>query len=214
MSGTLQSSDFQTTYLPLQTILPSYLYKEYSDDENLQAFVDSYNVLAQSYLDWFNQTPLAVYTNPTISGSLLDWIGQGIYGIARPVLSTSATIITAGYNSYAYNALAYNQMDYQASGTATIATDDIYKRVLTWHLYRGDGQQFSLFWLKRRVARFLLGINGSDADVLSNPPSVTVSGSTYTITTPTTDSSSIFAQAIGDGILALPFQFTFDVALT
>lgn len=212
MSASLQSSAFVTDYRPLQGILPSYLYKEYSDDENLQAFVDSYNMLAQSYLDWFNQTPLAVYTSPNISGSLLDWIGNGIYGIRRPVLTSSTIIKRSGYNSFAYNTLAYNAMDFSQTGNATTVNDDIYKRVLAWHLYRGDGQVFSLFWLKRRISRFLNGANGSDYPVLDSPPSITLSGTTFTISASSTSMFLILQQAIANGILALPFQYTFIVA--
>lgn len=212
MSGALQSSAFPTNYTPLQQILGSYLYWQYSDDEDLQAFVAAFNALAQSYLDWFNQTPLAVYTSDGISGLLLDWIGLGIYGIARPVLSTNATSVRGAYAQNAYATLAYATLQYTASGTASLSTDDIYKRVLTWHLYRGDGQQFSIFWLKRRIARFLLGVNGSDADVLSNPPSVSVSGSTYTVTVAPSTSATALQELINNGEMALPAQYTFVIA--
>lgn len=40
--------------------------------------------------------------------------------------------------------------------------DDILKRALTWHLYKGDDKYFDVRWLKRRVMRFLDGINGTD----------------------------------------------------
>lgn len=198
---------------PLQTILPQYLYWQYSADTNLQAFVASFNVLAQSYLDWFNQTPLSVYTNASISGPLLDWVGNGVYGIPRPVLSTSSTTIESAYGRtvYAYPP-AYGAINYMSSGTATIATDDIYKRVMTWILYRGDGQYFSIPWLKRRVARFLYGPYGSDLPtVLNTPPSVTISGSTYTITVPAGSSSTAFQQCMNNGVLPLPFQYNYTV---
>ena len=48
------------------------------DDSDIQAFFYSYNALAQTYLDWFNQTPIGVYTNANISGPLLDWIANGL----------------------------------------------------------------------------------------------------------------------------------------
>jgi hypothetical protein len=60
--------------LPLQQVIPSYLFLEYSDDQDLQAFVASFNSLAQGYLDWFRNTPLGLYTSPNITGPLLDWI--------------------------------------------------------------------------------------------------------------------------------------------
>jgi hypothetical protein len=72
----MQIESFNTT--PLQQTIPSYLYAQYSDDENLQAFVDAYNSLSQGYLDWFNSRPLGLYTSPNIAGPLLDWVGQGV----------------------------------------------------------------------------------------------------------------------------------------
>jgi hypothetical protein len=121
---------FATT--PLQSVIPSYLYLEYSDDDDLQAFVASQNALAQGYLDWANQSPLGLYISPYITGPLLDWIGQGVYDIRRPVLSTQTSFFIAGYNSDAYNYEVYNGNSLIQSGTAALANDDIYKRVMTW----------------------------------------------------------------------------------
>ena len=133
---------------PLQTIIPSYLYEEYSDDSDLNAFVAAFNTLAQSYLDWFNTTPLAVYTNPNIAGPLLDWIAVGIYGIARPVFSSQTTQFIAGLGSAALNTGPVNGSTFLQSGTATIATDDYYKRVLTWWLYAGTSRRFNVTLLR------------------------------------------------------------------
>ena len=68
----------------LQQIIPAYLYQEYQDDPDLQAFWAAYNTLAQQYVNWFLQIGLPIYTGPLIVGPLLDWIAQGLYGIARP----------------------------------------------------------------------------------------------------------------------------------
>ncbi|MBR8141226.1 hypothetical protein KDW46_02485 [Burkholderia vietnamiensis] len=195
--------------LPLQQIIPAYLYQEYADDPDLQAFIASANSIAQGYLDWFNNTPLAVYTSPSIFGPLLDWIGNGIYGIPRPVLSTQTSTITAGYNSVPYNTLPYNGMQFTSSGTAEIATDDIYKRAMTWNLYRGDGQVFTMGWLKNRVNRFINGAGGTDYPVLNNPPSITVSGTTFTITSFEDSVFTALQECIANGVLSVPFQYSF-----
>ena len=151
--------------LPLQNIIPSYPYQEYADDENIVAFFTAYNELSQTYLDWFNATPLAVYASPNISGPLLDWIANGIYGIARPVFSSLTTRYVAGLNSLPLNTVAVNGNQYFQSGTATIANDDYYKRVLTWWLYAGNGRNFNAEILRLKVARFLLGVNGTDVSL-------------------------------------------------
>lgn len=192
----------------LQSIIPSYLYREYADDANLAAFVAAHNALAQVYLDWFNQTPLALYTNPNIAGPLLDWVGQGLYDIARPILITSATSITqTPYDSVPYDTAAYDGNIVTGSGVYARASDDIYKRVLTWNLYRGDGPQFTLGWLKNRIARFLFGTGGSDVTAQNFQPSVTVSGATFTATAPQTDVYLALQQAYAAGALAFPFAY-------
>jgi hypothetical protein len=206
------SESFSTQ--PLQEIIPSYLYQQYADDQNVQSFVNAWNSIAQSYLTWFNQTPLGVYTSPSISGALLDWIGQGIYGIERPVLSTLSTSFMAGVNAFALNVPALNEGEKSSSGTAMIASDDIYKRVLTWWLYRGDGKTFSVRWLKNRVNRFLNGPNGLDYAVLNSPPSIVPNNGNFTITVPHTTSGQFFSQCVSNNVLCLPFQYTYTVDIS
>lgn len=193
--------------LPLQKTIPQYLYWEYSDDENLRAFVDAYNSITQGYVDWFNSSPLGLYTAPAINGPLLDWIGQGVYGISRPVLSTQTTSTRAGYNSAAHNTVPYDYLSFSSSGTAQLASDDIYKRLLTWNLYSGDGQMFTVGWLKNRVNRFLNGANGSDYPVLNNPPSITMSGNTFTIAIFNDVPGVALQELLNSRIAAFPFQY-------
>jgi hypothetical protein len=194
---------------PLQKVIPSYLYQSYADDEDLQAFVNSQNAIAQGYLDWFNQTPLGLYTAPNINNGLLDWVGMGVYGIPRPVLASGSSFTLAGYNTAAYNTIPLDGFSYTSTGTASLANDDIYKRVLTWNLYRGDGQVFTLQWLKNRIARFLYGSNGSDYPVLNLPPSITVSGTTFTIASFADPYFLAMQQCIANDALALPFMYDF-----
>jgi len=146
----------------LQTTIPAYPYQEFADDLAVAAFFESYTQISQSYLDWSNQTPLSVYTSPAISGPLLDWIGQGIYGITRPVFSSLVTSTLAGIDAYPINVADINGVIRTSSGTAVVASDDYYKRFMTWFLYLGDGRRFSVPWLRKRVARFLYGVNGGD----------------------------------------------------
>ncbi|MHB8406454.1 MAG: hypothetical protein ACYDCJ_13660 [Gammaproteobacteria bacterium] len=198
---------------PLQAVIPSYLYQQYADDENLQAFVDAYNTLAQGYLSWFNAAPLALYTSPQISGPLLDWVATGIYGVKRPVFSSHTTQFIAGLNSAPLNTLALNGNEYFQSGTATVATDDFYKRVLTWTTYIGDGRHFNVEVLRKKIARFLYGVNGTDitldqaqsvnikaglltppaAPVLSSVAGGTLAASTYSV-------QSTLVSPVGEGL--------------
>lgn len=152
--------------LPLQAILPSYLYQEYRDDEDLQAFINAQNLLAQTYLSWFNNNPLALYTNPNISGPLLDWIALGIYGLKRPVFAATITSYYAGIDSQPLNAEGINSPEYTSSGTPLPADDDTFKRIITWWVYAGyPDRHFSTMLLRKRVARFLFGPDGTDVDL-------------------------------------------------
>ena len=149
----------------LTQTLPSYLYKEYDDDESLQAFVAAYNVLAQVYVTWFATVCLANYTNAAITGPLLDWIAEGLYGMFRPALSSGQNRDVGPLNTYPYNTLAMNVRKFVGPNNVTIASDDVFKRVMTWNFYKGDGNVFSVEWLKRRIMRFLIGENGTAPNV-------------------------------------------------
>ena len=192
---------------PLQTIFGAYLYDQYQTDENLAAWWQARNQLTQGYLDWWNSTPLGVYTSSQVSGALLDWIGQGIYGIPRPVISTSSTSFLAGLNQFSLNSIDLNGNQFHQSGTAQIADDDIYRRVLTWWLWRGDGPYMNVTWLKRRVMRFLSGANGSDLLPGEAAPSISVSGNTITITVPSSAEASILSELLASNILLFPFPY-------
>lgn len=159
----------------LTKVIPSYLYQQYKADAACQAFVDAYNAFAQGYVDWFNQTPLPVYTNPAIAGALLDWVALGLYGIARPALSSGRRRVIGPYNTWAPNTLPLNVQRILGPTDVVVTSDDIFKRILTWNLYRGDGITFNIRWLKRRIMRFLIGVNGTAPNVDNTSPiSVTI----------------------------------------
>jgi hypothetical protein len=225
---------------PLQQVVPSYVYAQYADDPDIQAFFASVNEEGQGYLDWFLTTPLSVYTSPNINGPLLDWIGQGIYGISRPVISSITTKAYGPYNTEPYNFGPYGSRKVVSSGSATIANDDIYKRTLTWHLYLGDGRQMSVQWLRRRVARFIYGTNGADVSASeyqnigivrapsgvagslgigpyntqaynSRAPAPRLTRHAIQISVPSGAIGQTFRQLMNQGELALPFQVKFSV---
>jgi hypothetical protein len=203
---------------PLASIIPSYLYQQYADDPNLQAFVGAYNALAQSYLDWFNATPFAVYTSQAVSGPLLDWIGQGIYGIPRPVFSSLSTrYLTDAINVLPMNQIATDGSEHQQSGAAVVADDDFYKRTITWAAYLGDGRVCSVATLRRRIARFLYGVAGGDITIdeaqnvniaVQTSPSVA-----YVITLPSSanPASTYFQEGFNSGALPFPFELSASV---
>lgn len=147
-------------------VIPSYLYEEYSDDDDLQAFVRAYNETAQLYLNWFNQANIPDYTGPLIAGLLLDWVATGLYGLPRPSLPSGLSQNKGAYGTYFYGyPIAYGQLKRIGPADYFATSDDVYKRILTWHFFKGDGKYFCITWLKKRVMRFLIGTNGTAPNI-------------------------------------------------
>lgn len=149
----------------LTTVIPAYPYDEYNDDPDLQAFWAAYNTLAQTYLNWFVRIGLPIYTGPLIAGALLDRIAEGLYGISRPTLFSGRTRDVGPFNTWAFNTIPFDRLKRIGPQNYYVTTDDIFKRVITWLLFKGDGKVFDIRWLKRRVARFLTGVNGTAPNI-------------------------------------------------
>lgn len=225
---------------PLQQVVPAYVYGQFSDDPDIQAFFSGLNTEAQGYLRWFLSTPLSIYTLPNINGPFLDWIGNGIYGIQRPVVSSVMSTATAAYNTQSFDVGPYGVRKVKSTGSVTIVNDDIYKRVMTWSLYLGDGRQMSTQWLRRRVARFIFGANGTDIKPdyfqqisISRAPSglagafgtgpynmqaydtrvatKRLTRHSLQISVPAGQIGQLFQQLLNQGLLPLPFQVKFSV---
>jgi hypothetical protein len=92
-----------STVTGLTTVIPSYLYQEYSDDDDLQGFVAAINTKQQDFVDTFNALNLPIYTGPIVQGALLDWVARGLYGMARPELDTGKPDLMGPLNTYGPN---------------------------------------------------------------------------------------------------------------
>ena len=148
------------------TPVASYLYQQYAYDDTtqyLQPFFTAYNNTSQQYLDQINNLNLPNYWSPSIAGNLLDWVALSLYGFERPVLPKGLAQTVGLYNTNPLDVFAYNQEEQLAPTTFYVTTDDIFKRCITWNFFKGDGMQFDIQWLKRRVVRFLIG--GANPDI-------------------------------------------------
>ena len=187
-------------------IIKSYPYVQFADDENITAWFDAYNTYAQQYLDWFNNTPLAVYTRSEISGALLDWVANGVYGCYRTPMAFGNSRSIGPLNTYTPNYIPFNPVKELSDVTSFTMTDNIFKRVITWNFYKGDGVQISIPWLKKRIARFI-GLNFMDI-------SVTV-GASKSVTVKVTGADSeilSYLQSIMQlSLVNLPIGYTFTV---
>lgn len=214
----------------LQKTINAYPFKEYRDDDNIRSFFDMFNVASQQYLDWFNTAGLPYY--PGLSGSLLQWVGNGLYG--QPyynALESPGTPALGPLNTADLNTIP---LDFYSFPTETVyqVTDDIYKRIITWNFFKGDGTRFCPRWLKRRIMRFIVGVSGIDPQPANSgfvvgcenttAISVQFSGSTCTIAINqlalsamlqlTPDILNIFAAAfLAPGLLEKPIEWTYVV---
>lgn len=201
----------------LDKIIPAYAYVQYNDDDNIVAFFNAYNGAAQYYLDWFANVNLPIYTG--LSGTLLDWIAQGLYGMTRPTLESVGALAKGPFNTTPFNTIPFNAFVPGTPDTFFQASDDLFKRVMTWQLYRGDGRYFTMKWLKRRVYRFLYGANGAAPSAADTSQiSITIAGDIVTINlTAVTGVSptilSAFLYVILGGIVELPAQYLFEVII-
>jgi len=201
----------------IKAILPSYLYQQYTNNDTtkyLQAFFDAYNQLSQTNLDTINALNLPDYTTKT--GALLDWVGTGIYGIPRPTFALGTYSYLGEYDTVPYDTLAYNAEKVIAPSSFYVTNDDYYKRIITWNYYEGDGNQFNTTWLKRRIQRFLQGVNGY-LPVLDNTYQISITFASLNVvniniaTGNLTASAPILNAGIQAGVLQLPFQYTYNV---
>lgn len=200
----------------VQFIKKAYAYQQYSSDDRITAFFDAYNIYAQAYLDFFNSLNLPIYTQDPVAGALLDWVAQGLYGMSRPTLPASIGTPPQGpVNTFAVNTLPANGYNAGLPDTYAATTDDTFRRILTFAFFKGDGKVVSPRWLKRRINRFLNGVNGTD---VSNDTTYDISVyptgfKLWTIKIPNTTAANIFKIAVETGAIELPFQVTYTITL-
>lgn len=201
----------------VEKIIPAYPFVQYNDDENIVSFFDAYNIIAQSYLDAFNALLLPCWTSEMVSSHLLDWVALGVYGQTRPSIILNIEKQKLGtYNTIDYNSIPYAKLK-NIAGTQNAMPDDIFKRLLTWNFYKGDGFQFSIPWLKRRISRFVHGENGADPHIQGTfDVTITVSDGIFSIGVPDygDGSADFLVSCIEQGYAKLPFMYSFTATKT
>ena len=202
----------------LTQVLPAYLYQQYTKDpynEDLQAFFTAYNTESQTRLDATNSLNLPIYTKQI--APLLDWTAYAIYGVTRPSLGSPAQFSPLGvYDTVPYDTTAYTQNITTRTSSFYVVNEDIFKRILTWNFYKGDGFQYTTQWLKRRIKRFLLGVDGVDFPI-DNTYEISVtygSNNVITLTVPNYAVTPIFISALESGVLNVPFEYSYIVDIS
>lgn len=194
--------------------IPAYVYVDFQGDDDIAAFFTAYNAYAQGYVDFFNNLNFPIYTKGLVAGPLLDWVGKSIYGILRPGIQTGQAVRRQGpVDTVVVNTLDVNGWVHGTEQAYKLASDDYYRRAITWAFYKGDGKVFTPRWLKRRVNRFLYGLDG--ADVVNDETfgiSVQFTGyKEWTITIPNSPAALVFQSMVRNGALELPIQTTWTV---
>lgn len=146
----------------LEDIIRSYLYTQYNDDDNIRAFVTAYNAMAKNIYDWMRSANLPIFVGGYNAGDQLRWIARGIYGVKPPVLVSGRQLVIGAFNTFTFNTVPFNTRKVINQSEQVVVSDDLFKRIMTWNFYKGDGFYFTIPWLKRRIMRFLTGVNGVD----------------------------------------------------
>ncbi|ECC9428554.1 hypothetical protein DPD26_21965 [Salmonella enterica subsp. diarizonae] len=146
----------------LEDIIRSYLYTQYNDDDNIRAFVTAYNTMAKNIYDWMRSANLPIFVGGYNAGDQLRWIARGIYGVKPPVLASDRHLVIGEFNTFTFNTVPFNTRKVINQSEQVVVSDDLFKRIMTWNFYKGDGFYFTTPWLKRRIMRFLTGLNGVD----------------------------------------------------
>ncbi|EIH1035316.1 hypothetical protein LGG58_001053 [Escherichia coli] len=146
----------------LEDIIRSYLYTQYNDDDNIRAFVTAYNTMAKNIYDWMRSANLPIFVGGYNAGDQLRWIARGIYGVKPPVLTSGRQLVIGAFNTCTFNTVPFNTRRVINKSEQVVVSDDLFKRIMTWNFYKGDGFYFTIPWLKRRIMRFLTGVNGVD----------------------------------------------------
>jgi hypothetical protein len=92
-------------------------------------------------------------------------VATGLYGIPRPTLSSGKFRSIGPFDTYEFNTFPFNKLRLIGPSNVAATSDDIYKRIITWNFYKGDGNRFNIRWLKRRIMRFLLGTDGTAPNI-------------------------------------------------
>jgi hypothetical protein len=177
------------------------------------------NGISITGLTWTNGVVTVTTSTPIGVPTGVQFIGY-IYGCVPIAYNGLFQCTQTGTNTFTYN-LLNNPGSETTLGivqlSAESVSDDIYQRCITWNFYKGDGFQFNINWLKRRIIRFLTGANGV-APAIDNTYNVSVTfnpGNNVYINIPNTFESSVaiyLASALNAGVLQLPFQYIFTIA--
>ena len=206
----------------LTSPIKAYLYQGFNDDDDVRAFFTAYNALAQQFYDWMLNVNMPIFIGGYNAGNQLYWLVYGLYGVTPPSMVSSKKFTYGPYSHIIFNDMPYNALKVESQNTQVLTSDDVFKRILTWNFYKGDGFTFSVPWLKRRVRRFLEGTNGVDITndqqwgvsvVFDGSGGITINLSSERSTFINLAFASIFKSAFENNLLHMPFWASVTVTV-
>ncbi|MDF7675085.1 hypothetical protein PT277_05140 [Acetobacteraceae bacterium ESL0709] len=192
-------------------------YNQFTDDEDIAAFFTAFYKIARQTISWMAEHPFAFYVGPQLTGGFLNYCTYCLYGQFRYKISyVQVQHYTGSINEEEINIKSIDEETITKTYLGTSISDDLHKRITTWNFYKGDGLNFTIPWLKRRVMRFLTGDNGHTGKFNNCVPvSVGVNAHEVTITISPGNWDSnlvdILSKIINNGILNMPPMFLFTV---
>lgn len=130
------------------------------------------------------------YTSETITGTLLSWVCESIYGVPRPTLQYSIT---------KYDVSTYDSALYDLASDAIPAPDDVLRKIVEWNCKRDMMGPFSIPVLKHKCAAFL----GVPVESIY----VSQSGRVFTVSVPTNYYSPSLQACFELSVVNLPCEY-------
>ncbi|WP_196424728.1 hypothetical protein [Commensalibacter melissae] len=187
-----------------------YLYLQWKEDDNLDAFVKVHNETTDKYLDEIRKLNIPNYK--TKNGKFLDYVAKNLYGISRKPLLNAQTIVEMGINIDDPNTISPNDAKILSNSFRHEITDIEFRKIIEWNVYREDGFHFTIPWLKRRLSRFL---SYSSGDMDMNSISIVAENRKITIRLLNDLQKSPYRELLKGVLLNktinLPFMFEFEL---
>jgi len=132
------------------------------------------------------------YTNETITGTLLSWVCESIYGVRRPILQYAIT---------KYDVSEYDTALYDLASDAILAPDDVLRKIVAWNCKRDIMGPFSIPVLKHKCAEFL----GVDVGLIW----VEQAGRQFTVSVPDGPFALSMTACFELDLVNLPVEYSF-----
>lgn len=183
---------------------PVYVYvgNDFEKSPDVQALVEVANGGFNTVIENLRNLNAGLYNDKCCEW--LDWFAAGVYGFTRPTIAIGDTVkATGGWGAFGFGEHGWGYGTLSSDPSFETVPDSIFIKTMQWHLYRADGFQFSIPWLRRRIQRF------TGESVVG----ITLSGWDYTIELANNKTTSYFKYLQAAGKLMLPEQYSYTVNL-